>query len=957
MLTRLWRYARDGAGHSGVVKVDRMPASIKLRGCRLIAAAAALFLYSEAAHAQFGVGGSPIGIPPVAGGGSAPCNALGTASTNCHGGGALPIDITEPPYNAVCDGVTDNSTAMNNALATKRDVYIPNTTLGCAMGDITLAGPNGVFGNNSNVRPASGHSTIFKITGNPRLSSLYLSDVTNQAQISNVVSTATVSSGGTFNATSVVITGAAGPAFQIGQRIDILLDDGNWFSDFITGVSGSTISFTNGLPYTAASGNTVWASFGLIYATCGAARFTINDLTSVSPWTGVMVDCPSGGSAHVGYIGNINFTGGGRMFGVICGRGCAGNFFHDLNHNAGWVLTKNYTGDGVTTNFTFGGYRIYSTVNAGTSLTVTLNGTPTTAFTAPANGQSITFNSAPGNGVAIVMTATIYAAEGFVMDSSGNDGHTTAGNMISGAEFGASEFSCLIKGDIAHNLNNVFSQFQCGPAGTADLEFLNAGQSMVSTMFAGGSPNSVVIIGSRVRGDITTTPIVSSQPVSGLAGLSLVLDPASSFSGRLKNVSSAGYSLYDESVLVGVANATPPVSASGTCTTSPSTTAGSIQIDCGSTTGSLAANQLSSSNTGIPAWATIAGVAPSVTSCSNSAAGTHTCITLSSRTTATIAGSTVLNFAGPTQIAGSIGPAAYGVATQLPFGIGGSVTVTAGGASYANNDTITLNDGCTGTVDGIVQAHAVLRVTNSSGGVIQAGGVSVQTAGVCATPPVAPIAQLSTSGSGSGATFTPGGAAWTGNYTVKQPRFRMCEIGAGAGAGGDSAVSGASSAPGSAGYFLCATFSNQTVGGTVAYSTGAPGAGGASGGANTGGSGNATTFGGLAANGGLGGLGSSASNAAAATISSILGSMTSAAPSSSIVIDSSVLPSGVGGTAAGSKGGPSPWGAGGAGVSNGNGGNACATCFGAGGGGAASTGSAEAGGNGTGGAIVVYTDF
>ena len=54
-----------------------------MRKAALLAGAAFLALHVGTARAQFGVGGQPIGIPPVAGGGSAPCNAFGSTAGKC----------------------------------------------------------------------------------------------------------------------------------------------------------------------------------------------------------------------------------------------------------------------------------------------------------------------------------------------------------------------------------------------------------------------------------------------------------------------------------------------------------------------------------------------------------------------------------------------------------------------------------------------------------------------------------------------------------------------------------------------------------------------------------------------------------------------------------------------------------------------------------------------------------
>lgn len=167
--------------------------------------------------------------------------------------------------------------------------------------------------------------------------------------------------------------------------------------------------------------------------------------------------------------------------------------------------------------------------------------------------------------------------------------------------------------------------------------------------------------------------------------------------------------------------------------------------------------------------------------------------------------------------------------TQLAAGLSSAPTVTSGGASYVNNDTITLDAGCTGTVNGVVQSNPVLTVTNASGGVIQAAGVSVTSAGVCVTPPAPPVAQLSSSGSGTGATFTPGATTWTGTYTITSASFSVRLQGPGGGGGGVSNVNAAGASPGGAGQMVGILYTGQTLGGTITYRLGVQGVGGAAG--------------------------------------------------------------------------------------------------------------------------------
>ena len=74
----------------------------------------------------------------------------------------------------------------------------------------------------------------------------------------------------------------------------------------------------------------------------------------------------------------------------------------------------------------------------------------------------------------------------------------------------------------------------------------------------------------------------------------------------------------------------------------------------------------------------------------------------------------------------------------------GSDTPAAGGTGNAVHDVLTLNDGCA--------THAQVIVTSVTSGAVT--GYSVKNAGSCATAPTNPVAVSSTTGSGSGATFT-----------------------------------------------------------------------------------------------------------------------------------------------------------------------------------------------------------
>lgn len=124
-----------------------------------------------------------------------------------------------------------------------------------------------------------------------------------------------------------------------------------------------------------------------------------------------------------------------------------------------------------------------------------------------------------------------------------------------------------------------------------------------------------------------------------------------------------------------------------------------------------------------------------------------------------------------------------------------SAVVVGGGSGYAVNDTITLDGGTFST-------PTVLLVTSETGGAIT--GVSMQTAGSYTALPSNPVSQASTSGIGTGATFTMGwgiDSVVVANHGTDYTAASVLNI-SGAGGGAGALQLGSTAAPALASYTL-----------------------------------------------------------------------------------------------------------------------------------------------------------
>lgn len=100
-------------------------------------------------------------------------SSLFTNSSSPYSGGA--VNITQPPYNASCNGSTDDSAAIALAIASGHPVYIPPSSAGCVANNITvpsytsLLGANGpsynIPGTRSRLIAKTGATKILNVNG------------------------------------------------------------------------------------------------------------------------------------------------------------------------------------------------------------------------------------------------------------------------------------------------------------------------------------------------------------------------------------------------------------------------------------------------------------------------------------------------------------------------------------------------------------------------------------------------------------------------------------------------------------------------------------------------------------------------------------------------------------------------------------------------------------------------
>ncbi|MCJ2021047.1 hypothetical protein MKK84_27105 [Methylobacterium sp. E-065] len=471
--------------------------------------------------------------------------------------------------------------AIRLALAKTGAAFIPRTS-GCMIGDLLLISGSGqrVYGRGSIVIPASGASRMIQIAGYANtVESLYVQDN------GNLVAQTTLTAAGAAGATTLSVgTVASGPAVQVGQRLSLRLDCGSWFTTWITGVSGSTITLRDALPTsiivagvqtTVAAGSTVasvgnafWATFGLFQITNGS-RYVLRDIGGVNVWGGVLVDAPNN-SISKGYVDRLDLSAGVRMFGLIKGRNASDNHFGNVEAWGGYYASVSKTGDGSTTTFA-----LPEQVNLTRELTVSVGGSAKTAgtdYTIAANGLSVSFVAAPAAGATISFGWPAYGHDGLVDDgrdvtaaTGGNYYHAISclqfrrGIVLKGAQLFAFTGKCIsdtcseyaVVADATSQIGIL--DLQVGWASVISLWLMNAAVGVKST-------------------EIVLSPQGAGYAVSGVTPIPVQIDAGCDLTGRVHS-KGAGFTDYSggaAAFTASAANVRSFVGTSGSITINPS---------------------------------------------------------------------------------------------------------------------------------------------------------------------------------------------------------------------------------------------------------------------------------------------------------------------------------------------------------------------------------------------------
>ncbi len=308
-------------------------------------------------------------------------------------------------YGAVGDGVTDDSAAFTSALAASNVVVgSPGKTYAIkevSVGENKVLDLHGCF-----VVPVANALYAVRLTGyRPRLRGFRCSDNGNATRET------TTSSSAASGATVLPVTSATG--ISAGIRLFVRLTNGNWHHSRVASVAGNNITLDSELPSGCSSGATVYSSFGLINVN-DAEWFAIEDTLITNGYVCIVVENSSGSTDTKRGAINGFYADSMRVGGVIIGRNAHNISGTDWQVWGGWTKTFNYTGDGSTTQYSFG--PDFISLNRDVTITVDAVAQVLTTDYTINSDTTINFNSPPANNAAIVINHYASAAVALAID-------------------------------------------------------------------------------------------------------------------------------------------------------------------------------------------------------------------------------------------------------------------------------------------------------------------------------------------------------------------------------------------------------------------------------------------------------------------------------------------------------------------------------------------------------------
>ena len=318
--------------------------------------------------------------------------------------------ISVGDFGAAGDGVTDDTSAFNAALAATKSIYLDAGKV-YSVSELTFSVGVQIYGDGAVLRARPGARWIAKMTGfGTAIHGLEFED-----PAAYLVDQTSLASGALSGATVLTVSGIG--RLEPMMTIAVELDNGRWHTTLIASVAGNNVTIQTALPSAAAASKRVWATHGALWLTNTLQWFSVDNVKLKNCWGGIVAKPTSLGTLGPvkGSVSRITAFNA-RMFAAAC-IGDSADIDWDLQNVFGAANVINtYTGDGFTTSYglTDDVWRVGPT----SDLTVTINNVPTTAFTLPTS-RMLTFSSPPANGASISIINSSDGLVGFLADATG----------------------------------------------------------------------------------------------------------------------------------------------------------------------------------------------------------------------------------------------------------------------------------------------------------------------------------------------------------------------------------------------------------------------------------------------------------------------------------------------------------------------------------------------------------